>query len=73
MFLCHLLPEADSMRHGDYYRQNKDERKLIASTTKIMTALIALENSDIKKEVEVKPTEVYTNNKYKNKNNYYKK
>ena len=36
------------------YAQNKDERKLIASTTKIMTSLIALENSNIKKEVEVK-------------------
>lgn len=36
------------------YSQNKDERKLIASTTKIMTSLIALENSNIKKEVEVK-------------------
>lgn len=36
------------------YSQNKDEKKLIASTTKIMTTLIALENSNIKKEVEVK-------------------
>lgn len=32
---------------------NIDEKKLIASTTKIMTCIITLENSDIKQEVEV--------------------
>ena len=30
------------------YGKNEDERKLIASTTKIMTAIVALENSNIK-------------------------
>ena len=47
-----VVMDADSGRI--LYSQNKDERKLIASTTKIMTTLIALENSDIKKEVIVK-------------------
>lgn len=35
------------------YSKNKDEPKLIASTTKIMTTLVALENADIKKEIIV--------------------
>jgi len=35
------------------YGYNLDEKKLIASTTKIMTAIIAIENSDIEKLVEV--------------------
>ena len=47
-----VVMDADSGRI--LYSENKDERKLIASTTKIMTTLIALENSNIKKEVEVK-------------------
>lgn len=47
-----VVMDADSGRI--LYSENKDERKLIASTTKIMTTIIALENSNIKKEVEVK-------------------
>lgn len=35
------------------YGYNTNEKKLIASTTKIMTAIIAIENSDITKEIEV--------------------
>ena len=35
------------------YGYNINEKKLIASTTKIMTAIIAIENSDLDKEVEV--------------------
>lgn len=35
------------------YGYNLDEKKLIASTTKIMTAIVAIENSDINKEVTV--------------------
>ena len=43
--------DADSGRV--LYSQNKDERKLIASTTKIMTTIIALENSNIKTKLTV--------------------
>ena len=46
-----VVMDADSGRV--LYSQNKDERKLIASTTKIMTTLIALENSNIKTDVIV--------------------
>ena len=46
-----MVMDADSGRI--LYSQNKDERKLIASTTKIMTAIIALENSNIKTKVKV--------------------
>lgn len=35
------------------YGYNTNEKKLIASTTKIMTAIIAIENSDLSKEIEV--------------------
>ena len=35
------------------YGYNINEEKLIASTTKIMTAIVAIENSDITKEVEI--------------------
>jgi len=35
------------------YGYNIDEKKLIASTTKIMTAIVAIENCDINKEVTV--------------------
>ena len=41
------------------YETNADEQKLIASTTKIMTALVALNNGDIAEEVVIKPE--YTN------------
>lgn len=46
-----VVMDADSGRV--LYSQNKDERKLIASTTKIMTTLIALENSNIKTNLTV--------------------
>ena len=35
------------------YGKNEDERKLIASTTKIMTAIVTLENSNIKTKLTV--------------------
>ena len=35
------------------YSQNKDEQKLIASTTKIMTCLIALENENLNTKLKV--------------------
>ena len=35
------------------YSQNKDEKKLIASTTKIMTSIIALENAPLDKKIKV--------------------
>lgn len=46
-----VVMDADSGRV--LYSQNKDERKLIASTTKIMTSIIALENSNIKTKVTI--------------------
>lgn len=46
-----VVMDADSGRV--LYSQNKDERKLIASTTKIMTTIIALENSNIKTKLTV--------------------
>ena len=46
-----VVMDADSSRV--LYNKNMDERKLIASTTKIMTSLIALENSDINKIIIV--------------------
>lgn len=43
-----------NMDSGDVlYEKNADERMLIASTTKIMTALVALENCDLTEEVTV--------------------
>jgi len=35
------------------YGYNINEKKLIASTTKIMTSIVAIENSDLNKEIEV--------------------
>ena len=46
-----ILMDQDSKRV--LYSKNKDEPKLIASTTKIMTTLVALENANIKKEIIV--------------------
>lgn len=46
-----VVMDADSGRV--IYSKNKDEIKLIASTSKIMTTIIALENSNIKKEVTI--------------------
>jgi len=37
------------------YEKNADERSLIASTTKIMTALVALENCDVYESVIIRP------------------
>lgn len=37
------------------FKQNADERMLVASTTKIMTALVVLENCDVDETVVIKP------------------
>lgn len=37
------------------FKKNSDERRLIASTTKIMTALVVLESCDLRETVEIKP------------------
>lgn len=48
-----VLIEADS---GDViYEKHANERMSMASTTKIMTALVAIENGDLSKEVTVAP------------------
>lgn len=47
----YVVMDADSGRVIVSY--NKDERMLIASTTKIMTAIIAIENMDTSLEIEV--------------------
>ena len=49
-----VLIEAESGRV--LYEQNADEERLIASTTKIMTAVVALEACPLEDVVEVKPT-----------------
>ncbi len=52
LFLCINVKASIVVMDGDsgriLYGKNEDERKLIASTTKIMTAIVALENSNIK-------------------------
>lgn len=35
------------------YKKNMNEKKLIASTTKILTAIVTLENTDIEKEITI--------------------
>ena len=51
-----VLIEAES---GEIiFAQNADERLPMASTTKIMTALVAIENADISKTVSVSPSAV---------------
>lgn len=45
-----VVMDADSGRV--LYSQNKDSKYLIASTTKIMTALVVINHSDLKEEVE---------------------
>lgn len=50
---CAILIEADTGRV--LYEKNPDEPNLIASTTKIMTALIVIENCDMDAIVEIKP------------------
>lgn len=37
-----------------FYEKNKDDKRLIASTTKIMTAIVAIENSNMEDLVEAK-------------------
>ena len=49
-----ILMDADSGRV--LYENNTEEERLIASTTKIMTALVAIENCDLDDEVEIKKT-----------------
>ena len=46
-----VVMDADSGRI--LYSQNKDEKKLIASTTKIMTSIIALENAPLDMKIKV--------------------
>lgn len=52
LFLCINVKASIVVMDGDsgriLYGKNEDERKLIASTTKIMTAIVTLENSNIK-------------------------
>ena len=52
LFLCINVKASIVVMDGDSGRilfgKNEDERKLIASTTKIMTAIVTLENSNIK-------------------------
>ena len=51
-----ILIEADSGRV--IYEKNSDSRMPMASTTKIMTALVALENADINEVVQIPPEAV---------------
>ena len=44
----------DGLTGAVYFEQNADERLPMASTTKIMTAIVALESGDIEREYEVK-------------------
>ncbi len=57
LFLCINVKASIVVMDGDsgriLYGKNEDERKLIASTTKIMTAIIALENSNIKTKLTI--------------------
>ena len=50
-----VLMDADSGRV--LYQQNASERMRIASTTKIMTALVAIENGDLSETVTVRRPE----------------
>ena len=50
-----VLMDADSGRV--LYQQNGAERMRIASTTKIMTALVAIENGDLSETVTVRRAE----------------
>lgn len=57
LFLCVNVKASIVVMDGDsgrvLYGKNQDERKLIASTTKIMTTIVALENSNIKTKLTV--------------------
>jgi len=53
-----ILMDADSGRV--LYEQNADRKMLIASTTKIMTALVALRNGNLSDEVKVSKNAAYT-------------
>ena len=57
LFLCINVKASIVVMDGDsgriLYGKNEDERKLIASTTKIMTAIVTLENSNIKTKLTV--------------------
>ncbi len=50
---CAVLIDAQSRQM--LYERNPDEQMLIASTTKIMTALVVLENCELDEIVEIKP------------------
>jgi len=49
---CVILMEADSK--DILYEKNSDEKMLIASITKVLTALVVLENSNLTDKVEIK-------------------
>ena len=53
-----ILMDADSGRV--LYEQNADKRMLIASTTKIMTALVAIRDGDLSDTVKVSRNAAYT-------------
>ncbi|MBR5471013.1 MAG: D-alanyl-D-alanine carboxypeptidase [Oscillibacter sp.] len=53
-----ILMDADSGRV--LYEQNADKRMLIASTTKIMTALVAIRDGDLSDTVKVSRSAAYT-------------
>ncbi len=46
-----ILMDMDSGRI--LYEKNKDEQRLVASITKIMTAVLAIENASLEEEVTV--------------------
>lgn len=50
----------DTLTGECLYTKNHDKRHLIASTTKIMTALVVVENCDVEDKVEIKPEHVRT-------------
>ena len=53
-----------------FYKKNENSKRLIASTTKIMTAILAIENSNITDLIEAKEEilEIYGSNIYLEKN-----
>lgn len=55
---CDISAEACVLMYEDgqcIYQKNADEKHLIASTTKLMTAIVALENSRLDGMVKIKP------------------
>ncbi|MBQ3355801.1 MAG: D-alanyl-D-alanine carboxypeptidase [Oscillospiraceae bacterium] len=50
---CSILMDADTGRI--LYAKNSDKKSMIASTTKIMTAIVVLEHCDLNEEYEIPP------------------